>query len=257
MRKISLRPTSRRSSHAQPGADRPTGLLVQAPSGGVSLESAQAAKVFSTQCGPSAPAGPAGRCRRRRVRSVGLAQPVRPHPQRPRAQPVSAEDPPQPGLGQRLPGGRTAQHHEALRCAAARRPFLTQVGGQLGEERAVHRDDPLLAALPVTRTRRSPTSTSASRSDRTSAARSPPSSISKVITRSRKLCRSARNTATSSGSSDSGGRRRLAHQPPTAARPPRPYMPEQPRPLDKSVRPGEASIWAISLDRFKTTRGTR
>jgi hypothetical protein len=36
MRKISFRPTSRRSSHAQPGADRPTGHLAQAPSGGVS-----------------------------------------------------------------------------------------------------------------------------------------------------------------------------------------------------------------------------
>jgi hypothetical protein len=35
-RKISFRPASRRSSHAQPGADRPTGHLAQAPSGGVS-----------------------------------------------------------------------------------------------------------------------------------------------------------------------------------------------------------------------------
>src|ERR1039457_4520548 len=36
MRKISFRLTSRRSSHAQPGADRPTGHLAQAPSRGVS-----------------------------------------------------------------------------------------------------------------------------------------------------------------------------------------------------------------------------
>ena len=61
---------------------------------------------------------------------------------------MGAEDPPQPGLGQRLPGGRAAQHHEALRRPARRRPFLAQVGGQLGEERGVHRDDALLAALP-------------------------------------------------------------------------------------------------------------
>jgi hypothetical protein len=61
---------------------------------------------------------------------------------------VGPEDPPQPGLGQRLPGGRAAQHHEALRRPARRRPFLAQVSGQFGEERPVHRDDPLLAALP-------------------------------------------------------------------------------------------------------------
>jgi hypothetical protein len=61
---------------------------------------------------------------------------------------VGAEDPSQPGLGQRLPRGRAAQHHETLRRPARRRPFPAQVGGQLGEEHGIHRHDALLAALP-------------------------------------------------------------------------------------------------------------
>ena len=67
-------------------------------------------------------------------------------------------------------------------------------------------------------------STSASRSDRTSAARSPPSSIASVIARSRQVRRSATNAATSSGSSASGSCRgwRTSRPPlrgPTAGQP--------------------------------------
>jgi hypothetical protein len=35
----------------------------------------------------------------------------------------------------------------AFRCMAAWRALLPQIGGQLGKERAVHRDDTFLAAL--------------------------------------------------------------------------------------------------------------
>jgi hypothetical protein len=46
MRKISFRLTSRRSSHAQPGADLPTGHLAQAPSRGVSPRACPGGKGF-------------------------------------------------------------------------------------------------------------------------------------------------------------------------------------------------------------------
>ena len=85
--------------------------------------------------------------RRRELGAVGVTQPVRPDPDRARGRPVGAEDPPHPGLGQRRSGGRAAQDHEAFRCPAAGRALLPQVGSQLGEERAVHRDNAFLAAL--------------------------------------------------------------------------------------------------------------
>ncbi|HEV2257032.1 MAG TPA: hypothetical protein VGS06_28190 [Streptosporangiaceae bacterium] len=72
-------------------------------------------------------------------------------------------------------------------------------------------------------------STSASRSDRTSAARSPPSSITSVIARSRKVRRSATNAATSSGSSASGSRCGCrTSRPPLRGRP-GPTCPSRPR----------------------------
>ena len=63
-----------------------------------------------------------------------------------------------------------------------------------------------LPPLPTTRTRRSPMSTSASRNDRTSAARSPPSTMASTIARSRCVSRSATNAVTSSAGRLSGSR---------------------------------------------------
>ena len=81
---------------------------------------------------------------------VGMPEPVRPYPKRPRGQPVGAEDPAQPGLGQRLPGGRAAEHHEALRRPARRGPFLAQVARGLRPGRCL----PRLRRGPVDHRRR-------------------------------------------------------------------------------------------------------
>ena len=83
-----------------------------------------------------------------------------------------------------------------------------------------------LPPLPITRTRRSPMSTSASRSDRTSAARSPPSTINNMIARSRR-CAGRRGTPRPPPAQRLRQPPRLADQPAAGARPARADMPEQ------------------------------
>jgi hypothetical protein len=85
--------------------------------------------------------------RRRQLGAIGMAQAVRPHPERARALPVVAEHAAHPGLGERPALGRAVQHHEALRRGKPRRAFAGQVSGKLGEEHVIDGDDPLPAAF--------------------------------------------------------------------------------------------------------------
>ena len=71
-------------------------------------------------------------------------------------------------------------------------------------------------------------STSASSRPRTSADRSPPSSIANTIARSRCVASVARNASTSVAGNDSGSRLRLAHQPAAGAGTARTQMTQQP-----------------------------
>lgn len=77
------------------------------------------------------------------------------------------------------------QHDEALRCGQTLGLFPIQIGTDLAEERPVDRHDPLLGSLARHLHLAMPMSTSARRNERTSAARSPPSSIANVIALSR------------------------------------------------------------------------
>ena len=119
--------------------------------------------------------------------------------------PRAGDDLVEPGRAQRQSATLALEHHEHPIRRGGLGPLQLQVAGQGGEETRRYRNDPLCPPLPSAMNNRfSPGCTSGSRSPSTSQRRSPPSSITCTMARSRWVRNAASRASASPGSMTRG-----------------------------------------------------